>query len=58
MSDRVQWVIVGAIIIAAILWVIRRSRHSGSCCESNDNNCDNGCVNCPVAEHCRKAKRS
>ena len=56
MSDWIQWIIVGAIIIAAILWIIRRARHSGSCCDSHDN-CDSECGNCPVAEHCRKAKR-
>ncbi len=57
MSDWIQWIIVGAIIIAAILWIIRRARHSGSCCDSHDN-CDSECGNCPVAEHCRKAKRT
>ena len=47
MSDVIQWIIVGAIVIAAAVYLVKRLRPSGrGCC----------CEGCPRAGSCATAK--
>ncbi|MDE6086659.1 MAG: FeoB-associated Cys-rich membrane protein [Muribaculaceae bacterium] len=46
MSDTIQWIIVGIIVVLAIIYIYRRVK--------SNNNCDSGCDNCPLSEKCTK----
>lgn len=43
----IQYIIV-AVIIAALIWVWVRSRRKP------DQNCDDGCCDCPIAKSCKR----
>ncbi|MDE7472551.1 MAG: FeoB-associated Cys-rich membrane protein [Muribaculaceae bacterium] len=49
MSDTTQWIIVGIILLAALLYIIRnitkRRKNISSC---------NGCSDCPLIDNCSK----
>ncbi|MDE6097983.1 MAG: FeoB-associated Cys-rich membrane protein [Muribaculaceae bacterium] len=43
-----QWTVVGAIVLAAVIWAIRRSR--------KHNDCGCGCSGCRLKDNCKSRK--
>lgn len=51
MTQNLQWIIVGIIIILAAIYIIKRLI-------SGKNSCTSGCENCPLNENCIKNNQS
>ncbi len=52
-NDFAQWAMLIIIIIACVVWVVRRFTHKND----NDNDCECGCDGCPIAKKCRDKTR-
>lgn len=46
----IQWIVVGIVILAAVVWIIRRSRRG-------KDGCDCGCGGCRLKDNCGRPER-
>lgn len=44
-----QWIVVGVVLVAAVIWAIRRSRRKDDCAS--------GCGGCRLKDNCKLPKK-